>query len=43
MEESRSLWEEMRNYYDVSMFRNKKWMLMGDYNEIMDGEVYFRY
>lgn len=43
MEESRSLWEEMRNHHDAPMFRNKKWMLMGDYNEIMDGEVHSRY
>lgn len=38
MEERKSLWEEMRNHHDAPMFRNKKWMIMGDYNEIMDGE-----
>ncbi|KAG7536891.1 Endonuclease/exonuclease/phosphatase superfamily [Arabidopsis suecica] len=37
-EERRSLWEDLRNHQDSQMFRNKRWMLMGDFNEILDIE-----
>lgn len=37
-EERKELWDELRSHHDAPMFRNKKWMLMGDFNEILDGE-----
>lgn len=38
VEERRQLWEDMRNHYDAPIFKEKKWMLMGDFNEILEGE-----
>lgn len=38
MEERRELWEDLKNHHDAPMINQKKWMLMGDYNEILDGE-----
>lgn len=37
VEEGKELWEDMRNHYDAPSFKNKKWIIMGDYNEILDG------
>lgn len=37
--ERRSLWEDLRNYYDAPLFKNKRWMLLGDYNEIRRGRT----
>lgn len=37
VEERKSLWEDIKNHHESAMFRNKRWMLMGDYNEILDG------
>lgn len=36
VEERRSLWDDIKNHHDAAMFRNKRWILMGDYNEILD-------
>lgn len=38
MEERKSLWEEIKDHQDSALFRNKKWILMGDFNEILEGE-----
>ena len=38
MEERKALWEELKDHYDAPMFQKKKWMLIGDYNEILEGE-----
>lgn len=38
MEERKDLWEDLRCHSDATSFQNKKWMLLGDYNEILDGE-----
>lgn len=38
VEERKSLWEDIRNHHNAPMFKNKKWVLMGDYNEILEGE-----
>ncbi|KAL0890312.1 hypothetical protein Bca101_014295 [Brassica carinata] len=38
MEERKKLWEEVKYHHDAPLFRNKKWMLIGDYNEILEGE-----
>jgi len=36
-EERKVLWEDLRNHQDSPLFRNKRWLLMGDFNEILDG------
>lgn len=36
MEERRILWEDLRSHKDSSMFRNKKWLICGDFNETLD-------
>lgn len=38
VEERKELWEDLRNHNDAPMFKNKKWMLMGDFNEILESE-----
>lgn len=38
MEERKNLWEDLRSHHEAPMFKNKRWMLMGDYNEILEGE-----
>lgn len=38
MEERKDLWEDLRRHQDALMFKGKRWMLMGDYNEILEGE-----
>ena len=36
MEERRRLWEEIKNRYEAPMFKKKRWVIMGDYNEILE-------
>lgn len=36
VEGRRQLWEEIKDHYEAPMFKNKKWVLMGDYNEILE-------
>lgn len=38
VEERKSLWEDLRHHSDAPMFKGRKWMLIGDYNEILEGE-----
>lgn len=38
MEERKDLWNDLRSHGEAQMFRNRKWILMGDYNEILEGE-----
>lgn len=38
MEERKDLWADLKNHGEAHMFRNKKWIIMGDYNEILEGE-----
>lgn len=38
VEDRRELWEDIRNHHDSPLFRNKQWMICGDFNEILDGE-----
>ena len=38
VDERRELWEDLRNHYDMPMFRTKSWMILGDFNEILEGE-----
>lgn len=36
-EERKKLWEDLVFHHESPCFRNKAWMLMGDFNEILDG------
>lgn len=38
VEERRSLWEDLQSHHETPLFRNKRWIIMGDYNEILEGE-----
>lgn len=38
VEERKELWEDLRNHYEMPMFKTKRWMFIGDYNEISEGE-----
>lgn len=42
-EERKELWEDIRNHHNSPLFRDKKWVLMGDYNEILDAEEHSGY
>lgn len=37
VEERRSLWDDIKDHYEAPLFKNKRWVLMGDYNEILEG------
>ena len=43
VEERKQLWDDLRNHYDAPIFKDKKWILMGDFNEILEGEEHFNY
>jgi len=43
VEERKILWEDIRNHHDSPLFRNKPWMLCGDFNEILDGSEHSNY
>lgn len=38
MEERKELWDDLRCHCEAPMFKGKKWIIMGDYNEILDRE-----
>lgn len=38
IEERKELWDDLRSHYDSPMFKDKNWMIMGDFNEILDIE-----
>lgn len=38
MEKRKELWEDIKSHQDYSMFRDKEWIIMGDFNEILDGK-----
>ena len=37
-EERKELWEDLCYHHDSAMFKNKEWMIMEDFNVILDGE-----
>lgn len=37
-EERKVLWGDLCDHHSSPMFRNKAWLLMGDFNEILEGE-----
>ena len=38
VEERKVLWEDLHDHHSSPMFRGKEWMLMGDFNDILEGE-----
>lgn len=38
MEEHKGLWTDIRDHHDSPIFRNKPWLIFGDFNEITDVE-----
>lgn len=38
VEGRKELWTDLCNHHDSPLSRNKVWMLVGDFNEILDGE-----
>ena len=38
VEGRKSLWENLMNHQNSPIFSNKAWIIMGDFNEVLDGE-----
>ena len=43
MENRKELWSDIKDHQDAAMFRGKQWIIMGDFNEILDGEEHSSY
>lgn len=37
-ERRKELWRDIKAHQDARMFRNKEWVIMGDFNEVLEGE-----
>ncbi|XP_010501806.1 PREDICTED: uncharacterized protein LOC104779111 [Camelina sativa] len=38
VEDRKALWEDLKSHQDSPLFRNKAWMIFGDFNEILKGD-----
>lgn len=36
-EKRKELWRDIKDHHDSRMFRNREWIIMGDFNEVLDG------
>lgn len=43
MEERKELWEDICNHQDAFMFRDKTLIIMGDFNEVLEGNEHSGY
>lgn len=43
MEDRRELWNDMKSHQDSASFRGKQWIIMGDFNEILEGGEHSSY
>lgn len=43
MEDRKDLWRDIKDHQNSAMFRGKPWIIMGDFNEIIDGEEHSNY
>ena len=39
-EERRELWNDLKDHQDLPLFKDKPWLVLGDFNEILDLEEY---
>lgn len=42
-EERKELWDDICNHHGSPMFRNKPWIIMGDFNEMLEGSEHSGY
>lgn len=42
-ERRKELWNDMKDHQNSRMFQNREWIIMGDFNEILDGEEHSNY
>ena len=42
-EERKALWDDLCHHHDSAMFKNKEWITMGDFIDILDGEENSRF
>lgn len=43
MEERKELWNDLKNHQDSPLFRNKAWLIFGDFNETLELEDHSGY
>lgn len=43
VESRRGLWNDMKAHQDSPMFKDKQWIIMGDFNEILEGGEHSNY
>lgn len=43
VEERKVLWEDMKNHHASPLFRDRPWMICGDFNEILEGAEHLNY
>ncbi|KAF8089111.1 hypothetical protein N665_0518s0036 [Sinapis alba] len=43
VERRKELWGDIKSHQDSPMFRNKEWVIVGDFNEILEGEEHSTY
>ena len=41
--ERKALWSDNRNHQDSPMFKDKAWLICGDFNEILEGDDHSLY
>lgn len=42
-ERRKELWEDIKTHQNSPLFRNKEWVIMGDFNEILEGDEHSNY
>ncbi|XP_010463164.1 PREDICTED: uncharacterized protein LOC104743817 [Camelina sativa] len=42
-EERKELWEDLKSHFDSPLFTNQPWVIVGDFNEILDGAEHSTY
>ena len=42
-EKRKELWDDIKSHPNSPMFKNKEWVIMGDFNEILDGDEHSSY
>lgn len=42
MEDRKELWADLKNHHDSQIIHNRPWLIMGDFNEILDMDEHSR-